>query len=77
MGRLRLGASEAGGKGRGRRQRARLCGVVDVYDAKALAIAVRPLEIVEEGPRKVAAHVRPQTDGAVHLGRVQLDSEAW
>merc|ERR1712216_379184 len=38
-------------------RRAALRGIVDKEDAKALAVAVRPLKVVHERPAKVANHL--------------------
>src|SRR3954453_22624345 len=42
---------------RGALQRTLLGGVVDAHDAEALVVAVLPLEVVQQRPRVIAAHI--------------------
>src|SRR5439155_15042269 len=46
--------------------RALLVFEIDVDDAEAFRITVRPLEIVEQRPREVAAHVNARRTGGVN-----------
>ena len=51
-------------------QDAVLSPVVGVHDAEALAVTVRPLEIVEQGPHEVPAEVDSTADRRVDRGEV-------
>ena len=49
---------------------------VDVHQAELLRVAVRPLEVVQQRPNKVAAHVGVVLqDGLVDLGEVALEED--
>src|SRR5690606_31145426 len=47
--------------------------VVDVDDAEPLVVAVRPLEVVQERPHEVAAHVDALLDRGVDRTQVGID----
>ena len=52
---------------------ARLGGEVDVDDPEALVVALFPLEVVQQRPHAVAAHVDAVGDGAGDRGEVALE----
>src|SRR5689334_12980709 len=58
----------------GRRLRDAAMGwIIDIYQSKALAVTRSPLEIVQQRPDEIAAHVGAGCDRALHGLDIRLD----